>query len=106
MSGDYQPDFLAVVFQASQPGAAGSSGFADVGEAPFHSLGSQLLQTLVAVAFQTTSIGSVGGFVIGRLVRPATVRAIRLADVCSQFIRPALRQRFVFCSFGCILVDF
>ena len=34
--GDYQPDFFAVVFQASQPGAAGSSGFADMGETSFH----------------------------------------------------------------------
>ena len=33
VSGDYQPDLLAVVFQASQAGAAGSAGFADMGEA-------------------------------------------------------------------------
>ena len=38
VSGDYQPDFLAVVFEASQPGAACSGGFADVGETSFHTL--------------------------------------------------------------------
>ena len=31
VSSDCQPDFLAVFFQASQPCAAGSAGFADVG---------------------------------------------------------------------------
>ena len=37
VSGDYQSDFLAAVFQASQPGAASSSCFADVGEAALDS---------------------------------------------------------------------
>ena len=95
MRGDGQPDFLAVVFQASQPCAAGSAGFADVGETPFDPFTTQLLQTLVAVTFQTPPVGSVGGFVLVRLVRPATMRAVWFADVCSQFVGQALRQCLV-----------
>jgi hypothetical protein len=95
VSGDYQPDFLAVVFQASQPCAAGSTRFADVGETPFDTLATQLLKLFVTVAIQSSSVGSVGGFVFSRLVCPATMRTVRFADAGSQLFSQALRECLV-----------